>query len=281
MPHPPAHLLRTGHALLMATHPGPAAAVTALAAGLCRSAHLPRARAVAVVGAVGSGQLLIGWSNDLIDVRRDRLTDRLDKPVARGEVSPRAVARAAAGACALNLVASRALGGRAALTQLATVASGLAHNLGVKGTWASPAPYAIAFGLLPSVVTLALPQPALAPRATTVGAALLGVGAHLVNALPDLEDDRATGVPGLPHRLGEGVSRLLVGSTLAASAFVLALDRRPLGRAERTVLAASLALAGAAARDRGRGHGALAAVVGIAAIDLALLGASLTEETDT
>ena len=35
-----------------------------------------------------------------------------------------------------------------------------------------------------------------------VAGALLGVGAHLVNALPDLADDEATGVRGLPHRLG-------------------------------------------------------------------------------
>src|SRR3712207_7375206 len=30
----------------------------------------------------------------------------------------------------------------------------------------------------------------------------LGVGAHLLNVLPDLEDDAATGVRGLPHVLG-------------------------------------------------------------------------------
>lgn len=39
--------------------------------------------------------------------------------------------------------------------------------------------------------------------------ALLGVGAHLLNALPDLADDELTGVRGLPHRLGEHGVRLL------------------------------------------------------------------------
>ena len=39
--------------------------------------------------------------------------------------------------------------------------------------------------------------------------AVLGVGAHLLNALPDLADDDATGVRGLPQRLGAGRVRVL------------------------------------------------------------------------
>ena len=34
------------------------------------------------------------------------------------------------------------------------------------------------------------------------GGALLGVGAHGANVIPDLQDDSETGVRGLPHRVG-------------------------------------------------------------------------------
>ncbi|MGH3680824.1 MAG: UbiA family prenyltransferase, partial [Natronosporangium sp.] len=41
-------------------------------------------------------------------------------------------------------------------------------------------------------------------------------GAHFANVLPDLADDAATGVRGLPHRLGA------IGSALAATGLLLA-----------------------------------------------------------
>jgi 4-hydroxybenzoate polyprenyltransferase len=81
-------------------------------------------------------------------------------------------------------------------------------------------PYAVSFGLLP--VFLVLTVPGAAPAWWVVGcAALLGTGAHVANVLPDLEDDAATGVRGLPHRLGRRVSGvlapvLLVGGVAAA-----------------------------------------------------------------
>ena len=67
---------------------------------------------------------------------------------------------------------------------------------GLKATVWSWAPYAVCFGLLPAVVTLSLPgSPRPAWWAMAAGA-LLGVGAHLANVLPDLEDDRATASAG-------------------------------------------------------------------------------------
>ena len=44
-----------------------------------------------------------------------------------------------------------------------------------------------------------------APRwPITVAAALIGLGAHFANVLPDLAGDRATGVVGLPQRVAAG-----------------------------------------------------------------------------
>ena len=44
----------------------------------------PLARGLLVTAAVLAGQLSIGWSNDLIDARRDRAVGRTDKPLAVG-----------------------------------------------------------------------------------------------------------------------------------------------------------------------------------------------------
>ena len=51
---------------------------------------------------------------------------------------------------------------------------------------------------------------------------LLGVAAHLANVLPDLQDDTATGVRGLPHRLGAKATALTgAGLLLVVSAVIL------------------------------------------------------------
>jgi 4-hydroxybenzoate polyprenyltransferase len=131
------------------------------------------------------------------------------------------------------------------------VASGWAYNLWFKRTPLSPLPYAVAFGALPAVVTLALPSPTWPPAWVLVTGALLGVGAHLLNALPDLADDEATGVRGLPHRLGARVVRWLAPAVLLAGSVVAAygpgLDGTGLG-----LLAACVALAVVAVVGRGR-----------------------------
>ena len=75
---------------------------------------------------------------------------------------------------------------------------GWAYNLGLKSSLTSGALYLLGFGLLPAYAASTLPgEPA--PRwPITVAAALIGLGAHFANVLPDLAGDRATGVVGLP-----------------------------------------------------------------------------------
>ena len=106
----------------------------------------------------------------------------------------------------LTLPLSFSLGLRAGVAHLVAVGAGWVYNLGVKATVWSWAPYAVCFGLLPAVVTLSLPgSPRPAWWAMAAGA-LLGVGAHLANVLPDLEDDRRhrrprAAAPAGPHGL--------------------------------------------------------------------------------
>ena len=49
---------------------------------------------------------------------------------------------------------------------------------------------------------------------------------HLTNVLPDLEDDAATGVRGLPHRLGPRASAVVAAVALIVGAVAVLLGHR-------------------------------------------------------
>lgn len=209
-------------ALLRAAHPGPTVAVTAITGLLAVGAELSWSRVLTVVGAVSTGQLVIGWINDAVDAGRDRQVGRLDKPVATGEIGVAAVGAAAGVALGVTVVLSSLLGWRAGAVQVAlVVGSGVAYDLVLKRSWWSWLPYAVAFGSLPAVVTLA-EDPPIGPQWEAIaGGAALGVGAHLVNVLPDLADDAATGVRGFPHRIGARAAQRAAALVLLAASITL------------------------------------------------------------
>jgi len=197
-------------------------AVTTLSAGLAALAHLPVGRAGLLTATVFTGQLSIGWSNDYLDANRDRAVHRSDKPVAAGAVTPRTIATATVAAVILTLTLSVVLGWRGGSASVLIVLCGWLYNLGLKSTVLSWLPYAIAFGVLPAAATLSA-EPSRWPAVwALVAGALLGVAAHLANVIPDLRDDIATGVRGLPHRLGaRGAALTTAALLLAASAVIL------------------------------------------------------------
>ena len=143
--------------LVKACHPAPAAAVTVCAGALALTVGRGAVGAVVTGCAVAAGQLSVGWCNVRVDLRRDRATGRRDKPLALGAVGPRAVAVAALTALLLCVPLSLAAGTAAGCVHLAAVAAAWAYNLRLKATACSWLPYALAFGLLPAVVTLGLP----------------------------------------------------------------------------------------------------------------------------
>lgn len=161
-----------------------------------------------VAAAMLTGQLAVGWCNDARDAGRDRAAGRRGKPTVRGWVTARQLATAAvlAGlACIpLSYAAAGPIGGSA---HLAAVASALAYDLWLKTTVFSVVPYALSFGLIPAFVTYGLSPPsAPAPWVVATGA-LLGIGAHLANAAPDVQSDLAVGAGGLVSRIGAGKAR--------------------------------------------------------------------------
>ncbi|MBA2445973.1 MAG: UbiA family prenyltransferase [Nocardioidaceae bacterium] len=261
--------------LALSCHPLPTVAVTAMATALVIAAdNSPRVCVIAAV-AVFAGQLTIGWSNDLVDVERDVVAGRSDKPLATGQLSRQVVTRALASALVVTLIASLLLGWRAAAAQLTVVASGLTYNLGVKSTMWSVVPYAIAFGTLPAVATLALPEPVWPAWWATISGALIGVAAHFGNVLPDLAEDRQTGVRGLPHRLGStfsAVAATALSSGAAGLSFVaVAHPASPLQWVLLAGAGGSLLWALLVLRRNPRSEAVFVATMVIAAVAIALL----------
>jgi 4-hydroxybenzoate polyprenyltransferase len=257
-------------ALLRAAHFGPTVAVTVLTALLATASDATASTAYLVTAAVFTGQLTIGWGNDLVDRERDVRSGRSDKPLANGQLRPRLVLISLATAGAACVVLSFSVGWRSAVVHLLLgVAAGHAYNLGLKSTVASWVPYALAFGTLPAVVTLAGPSWEWPPWWLMTSAAALGVAAHFLNTLPDFEDDAATGVRGLPHRLGRTASRVIATVLLVAASVTAVLGPGSPSTAGWVALAATACLAVLALR--GRGKVPFYAAIVIALIDVALL----------
>ncbi len=237
---------RVGVALLASCHPGPTVAVTAfVTAYAALSLHLGGSLTARLALAVLTGQLSIGWSNDAIDVLADRGRSRRDKPTSLGLVPVRALWWAAGAAAAGCVLASLALGLLPGALHLVGVAAGWLYNLGLKRTLLSPLPYGLAFGLLPAVATQAAPTGSWPEPDLMLATALLGVAAHFANTVGDAEADAASGVRGLPQRVGPQVSMVVtaVGVGLAAATLLIG-PSRP-GPAGTGLLAAGVALAGA------------------------------------
>ncbi len=220
-------------AIVAAAHAGPTVVVVAVTLALAVAAGLPADRVIILTAMILAQQLSIGWSNDWLDAARDRDAGRRDKPVARGDAPERLIAGLAIGSAVLALGLSAALGLAAAVAHAVFLASGWLYNAGLKRTLAATACYAVGFGMLPAIVTLA-DDPARAPAGWALAmGALLGTAAHFANVLPDLDDDARHGIRSLPHRLGARPSgaTALVALALAAALGVVGplLDGAELG----------------------------------------------------
>jgi 4-hydroxybenzoate polyprenyltransferase len=141
-------------------------------------------------------------------------------------------------------------------------------------------PYAIAFGMLPAVATLSAAPPRWPAAWALTAGALLGIAAHLANVLPDLSQDAATGVHGLPHRLGAKATALAgAGILLAASAVILFGPGGEPGWWRWAGFLAALLVAGTAAASAYRDPSSqrfFRATILIAAMDLAFFALSGT-----
>ena len=170
------------------------------------------------VAAVLCGQLSVGWLNDFVDASLDGSVARSDKPVVAGTLQRSAlrvpIAIAMIFVVPLSLLAAGFIGG---LAHILAVASAHVYNLYLSRTSWSWLPYAVSFGLLPLFVAQTASAELWPETAMIVLFSLVGVIAHLLNALPDIELDRNAGKGGLAVSLGRQKSLLLAaGSSVVA-----------------------------------------------------------------
>jgi protoheme IX farnesyltransferase len=251
-------------ALALACHPEPTVAVTVVSAALAAGAGRNPAL---IAAAVLAGQLSVGWDNDAVDARRDVAAGRADKPVVSGHVTARTLRLASVSAFAVCVPLSL-LTGPYGVLHVVAVASAWSYNRPLKSTPLSVVPYLVSFALLVAFVVGEL-----GPWWLLTAGALLGAGAHFANALPDLADDLATGVRGLPHRLGRAGSTAAASLLLLAASLCLALG--PPGGVRwfgGAALAVAVLALGAGVLLGGRAP--FRAVLVVAVIDVALLLAS-------
>lgn len=218
--------------LVLACHPLPTAAMTIALTAAAALSGRSGVECLLVAATVLTGQLTVGWINDVVDADRDRQVGRRDKPVAMGWLDPGTVTFATACVFLVVVPLSVANGTVAGIAHLAAVLSAWTYNFWFKRTVLSWLPYAVSFGLLPAFLSyggLGGGYHGGPPTiAMTVLAGLLGIGIHFLNTLPDLVEDNETGVRHLPLRIALriGAPRLLWVSTtytfLVAAGLVIA-----------------------------------------------------------
>ncbi len=168
-----------------------------------------------VAATVLVGQTLLAWDNDLVDEPTDRAEDRTEKALVAG--LDRGTLWFAV-ACAVLLVVPLALsnGPVAGLCYLLSLLVGVVGNRVLRRGLLSWLPWAVSFALYPAFLSYggwgggAHGGPPTV--AMTVAAALLGIGVHVLVALPGLVGDHDAGRRHLPLRLAlvVGAPRLLV-----------------------------------------------------------------------
>jgi len=211
----------TARAWVQATHPGPSLVVASLTGLFAWGVGLDWSQVGVVFVAMLANQTGIGLSNDWWDAPRDTAVGRADKPIANGVIARHHVRNTAVALGVAALIFSASLGLWPAVCQVVMLASGWWYNLHAKGHWSSVVSYLVGFSLLPVFPALALSPASLPPWWVIVVAGLLGGSAHFANALPDLSEDRVSGVRGLPQRVGARASGLaLSAGVISATALI-------------------------------------------------------------
>jgi 4-hydroxybenzoate polyprenyltransferase len=155
---------------------------------------------------VFTGQLVVGWSNDLYDFADDQKHQRMNKPLVSGVITEKYLRSWLIFMVPFSFLANilGPLGFKGGLLYWLGIGFGVAYNFYFKFTFLSPLPFAFAFAILPSCI--AISKDVTPPLWMWLGGALLGCAAHFINVLKDLEQDRQSEIRGLPQILGKKAS---------------------------------------------------------------------------
>ncbi len=208
--------------LLRASHFGPNLLVTFISLFFAQL-YWWEGPALVISFGVFCGQLVVGWSNDVIDYKDDLLHNRQKKPLVSGQISLRLLQNCLRVMTPLAIVINLfgPLGFVGGGLSVLAIGLAVAYNFYFKFTIFSWLPYAIAFGALPSCMALSKEQ---APELWMwLGGALLGTAAHFLNVVKDMDEDRVSGIKGLPQKLGTKASVVTAIALIALAAVVILL----------------------------------------------------------
>ena len=188
--------------LLKASHFGPTLIVTTIS-WFFAAHYWWEGPAFVIAFGVFTGQLVVGWSNDLYDYKDDLMHNRQNKPIVAGVISQSYLKRWLAFMVPFSFVANLLgpLGFKGGLVYMFGISMGVAYNFYFKFNLFSWLPYALAFAALPSCI--AISKEVTPPVWMWLGGALLGSAAHFINVIKDMDQDRASGIGGAPQRIGK------------------------------------------------------------------------------
>ena len=212
--------VKTFKGLSQASHFGPTLIVTTIG-WLFANYYWWEGPAYVIAFGIFTGQLVVGWSNDLYDYADDLLHQRTKKPLVSQLITPEYLRKWIVVMTPLafffNLLGP--LGFSGGLVYMLGIGCGVAYNFFFKFIWLSPLPYAIAFAALPS--SIAISKEISPPTWMWLGGALFGMAAHFINVIKDLDEDRQSEIKGLPQRLGKKRSIFAAVTLVALGCLVL------------------------------------------------------------
>jgi 4-hydroxybenzoate polyprenyltransferase len=169
---------------------------------------------------VFTGQLVVGWSNDLYDFADDQKHQRMNKPLVSGVITEKYLRSWLIFMVPFSFLANifGPLGFKGGLLYWLGVGFGVAYNFYFKFNFLSPVPFAVAFAILPSCI--AISKDVTPPLWMWLGGALFGSAAHFINVLKDLDQDRASDIKGMPQVVGKKAS-IAIATLLSVAAVVV------------------------------------------------------------
>ncbi|MSY65402.1 MAG: hypothetical protein F2637_04925 [Actinobacteria bacterium] len=187
--------------LLKASHFGPTVLVTAISFGFA-TYYWWEGPAFVIAFGVFTGQLVVGWSNDLYDYQDDLRHARMNKPLVAKSITKESLQKWLRFMVPFSFLANLLgpLGIKGGLVYMFGVAWGVGYNFYFKFSPLSPLPFAIAFAALPSCIVIS--KDITPPLWMWLGGALLGMAAHFINVTKDMKEDQISQIGGLPQRLG-------------------------------------------------------------------------------
>ncbi len=172
---------------------------------------------LSLIGAHAAMQIAIAVLNDYCDRKTDTQSNK-QKPIPLGLITPQEALFFGILCIGLMLLLLLPLNRLALLISLLYLALGLSYNLGLKATPLSGIVFALAIPLIPvyGFVGMGHIVPVLGWFIPV--AALLGIAINLANSLPDIEEDRNSGVRTLAVVLDINASSIVCTSCILLSA---------------------------------------------------------------